>query len=216
MSKEGLPTIIGLLVFSVLAGGFGYYFTQTNLLILSGICFLLFIFSLYFFRDPIRTIPSENNIVVAPADGKVIAIEEVIEGQYIQGKAKKVAIFLSLLNVHVNYVPYQGIVDFLRYSRGKFLKANNPQASSDNASIVTGIDTDIGKVVFKQSTGFVARRIVNHLKIGDQVTTGQKFGIIKFGSRMEIFLPLDVGIKVKLGDKVRAAETILAMINDKK
>ncbi|MBN1558693.1 phosphatidylserine decarboxylase family protein [candidate division KSB1 bacterium] len=210
MSREGLPIILGLGTFCVLVGWFGLHSQTIYLLVVASIAALLLLFVLYFFRDPRRTPPNMVRGVVSPADGQVIAIDQVHEKEFIEGKATRIAIFMSLFNVHVNYVPFKGRVDYIRYNHGAFLRANLPEASTQNAHILTGLETLYGKIAFKQATGMVARRIVNHLKLDAKVETGDKFGMIKFGSRMEVYLTTSAEIKVKVGDRVRACESIIA------
>ncbi|MBN1478855.1 phosphatidylserine decarboxylase family protein [candidate division KSB1 bacterium] len=210
VSREGLSTILGLFVFGAAMGWIGLKFDILSMLILSGISGILLTFSVYFFRDPKRVPLQVKNGVVSPADGIVLEVETVQEKEFIQGEARRIAIFLSLFDVHVNYVPFGGTVDYIRYNRGSYKRANKPDASKYNANILTGIDSARGKIVFKQSAGMIARRLVNHLRLDDKVKTGQKFGMIKFGSRMEVYLPTSVHIKVSVGDRVRACESIIA------
>jgi len=210
VSREGLPTILGLTAFGFLMGIVGFQYKAFYLLALCGIVLLFALFSIYFFRDPKRVPPDRSNCVVSPADGKVIAVDVVQEKEFLDGEAKRIAIFLSLLDVHVNYVPFKGTVDYIRYNRGKFFRADRPEASVHNANILTGLETVYGKIAFKQSTGMIARRIVNYLKLDDEVGTGQKFGIIKFGSRMEVYLPPTAVLTTQVGDNVRAGESIIA------
>ncbi len=210
MNREGLSTVLVLAVFAVLMAWLGLRFNFKSLLIISGLGFVLSLFSIYFFRDPLRTPQADPLVVVSPCDGKVIEVERTMEQEFIQGEAMKISIFMSVFNVHVNYVPYAGTVEFMRYHRGKYYRADLPEASTHNVNILTGLETEHGKIAFKQATGMVARRLVNHLRLGDTVKTGQKFGIIKFGSRMEVYLPLNVNVKVKIGDHVRAGESIIA------
>ena len=212
MSKEGIPTILGLLAFAAVLIWIGILFSSTLLFGFAGVALLLAVFSAYFFRDPKRTPPKGETLVVAPADGKVIQIETVKEDEFMQDRVTKVAIFLSLFDVHVNYVPFSGKVEYIRYKRGQNLRANSENASERNANIVTGLLTPYGKLAFKQSTGMIARRLVTYLRLGDEVKTGQKFGIIKFGSRMEVFLPHNSNVQVKVGDRVRAGESIIAQV----
>ena len=214
MNREGIPTLAGLAIFSLLLGWVGLMYDFVSLLIIAGVSAALALFAIYFFRDPKRTPPDQKNVVVSPADGKIIAIDEIQEDEFIAGPAKRVAIFLSLFNVHVNYVPFTGLVDLVRFQRGSNVRADLPEASTHNVNILTGLQTEHGKLAFKQSTGLVARRLVNHLHLGDKVVTGQKFGIIKFGSRMEVYLPMHAEVTVKLGDRVTAGETIVAAFNE--
>ena len=210
MSREGIPTILGLLAFTVLVGAVGLLYNVASLIILGSISLLLLLFATYFFRDPKRVPPAQPNCVVSPADGVVIEVDTIKEDEFIEQPTKRIAIFLSLLDVHVNYAPYGGVVDFIRFQRGDNMRANLPAASHQNANILTGLETAQGRIAFKQSTGMIARRLVNHLRLGDNVETGQKFGIIKFGSRMEVFLPMHAHVNVTIGDRVRAAETVIA------
>lgn len=210
MNKDGLSTVVGFAAVSIVLFGLGYFFNHMLLTACGALVLLCAAFSIYFFRDPQRTPPAGENLVLSPCDGRVIQIENEIEPEFIQGKALKISIFMSVFNIHVNYVPFAGTVDYMRYHRGKYFRADNPKASTHNVNILTGLLTDRGKVAFKQATGMVARRLVNYLRMGDHVKTGQKFGIIKFGSRMEVFLPLNAHAAVKLGDKTRAGESIIA------
>ncbi len=215
MNKEGIPTLLGFLAFAILLFWIGSLFGSTLLFVFAAVALLLALFSVYFFRDPQRTTPAGETLVISPADGKVIEIETVKEDEFMQGRVTKIAIFLSLFNVHVNYVPFSGKVDYIRYKRGKNYRANTPDASDRNANIFTGLITPYGKLAFKQSTGMVARRLVTYLRLGDEVKTGQKFGIIKFGSRMEVFLPPHSKVEVNVGDRVRAGESIIAQVYEK-
>jgi phosphatidylserine decarboxylase len=166
-------------------------------------------FSVFFFRDPEREIPSGKGLVVSPADGKVIAIEDIDEPEFMGGPAQRISIFLSVFDVHVNRVPVEGVVNLRRYQRGRFHVASLPEASVENEQSVIGIASPWGRVLFKQIAGLIARRIVCDLQTGHRVQRGERFGIIKFGSRMEIYLPREVEIKIRLRDKVRAGESIL-------
>ena len=147
--------------------------------------------------------------MVSPADGKVIAIEEIDEPEFLGGPVQRISIFLSVFNVHVNRVPVEGVVNLYRYQRGRFHVASLPEASVENEQSVIGVTSPWGKVLFKQIAGLIARRIVCDLQVGHRVQRGERFGIIKFGSRMEIYLPREVEVKVRLRDKVRAGESIL-------
>lgn len=173
------------------------------------IAFFLTAFTLYFFRDPDRTVPQKNNIVISPADGKIILIKDVIDNKFINGKAKMLSVFMSPLNVHVNRIPVSGKVEYLKYVKGEYIAAFEDKASERNERTEIGITSEKGKVLFTQVAGFIARRIVCDLKLGDSVMIGNRFGMIKFGSRVDIIVPEQWQIKVKKGDKVSAGETIL-------
>ncbi|MDZ7370026.1 MAG: phosphatidylserine decarboxylase [candidate division KSB1 bacterium] len=215
MSREGIPTVLGLLGFAAFLAFLGWKYGNVLMLVIAGLFAGAGLFSIYFFRDPLRMPPNDPLAIVSPCDGTVIEIEKVEEPEYMQAKAERISIFMSVFNVHVNYVPYRGVVEFMRYVHGRYYRADLPQASKHNVHILTGVLTPYGKMVFKQSTGAIARRLVNHLKIGDQVQTGQKFGIIKFGSRMEVYLPACAKVNVKIGDKVTAGVSVIARIDEK-
>jgi phosphatidylserine decarboxylase len=168
-------------------------------------------FTLFFFRDPHRTVPEEPSAVVSPADGTITEIAEVEEDSYLGSRARKVGIFLSLLSVHLNRAPYSGKVEYLKYRPGRFLNAGNLESSKVNESNAIGIAAEKCKILLRQISGVIARRIVCQLKEGDCVKTGQRFGMIKFGSRTELYVPVDSGfeLRVELGQKVKAGETII-------
>ena len=172
---------------------------------------------LFFFRDPARTPPPlSDQLVLAPADGRVVIVDNAVsEPLYIGGMAQKVSIFLSLLDVHVNRIPVGGMVEHVRYIPGKYLVAWRPKASEKNERSEIGVRHPSGaRVLFRQIAGSVARRIVYYVASEDQVKAGQRFGIIKFGSRMDVFVPQDVALRVSVGDRVRAGETILGQFPD--
>lgn len=181
--------------------------TIKYLLIFSSI--LLMIFTLNFFRDPERVTPKDKNLIISPADGKIIVIKEVEENNYLHSNGKQISIFMSPLNVHVNRIPISGKVEYLKYRAGKFIKAFDDKASDENERMEIGINSPIGKVFFTQVAGFVARRIVTDLTLGDEVLCGRRFGMIKFGSRVDIVAPENFNVKAKVGDNVTAGETIL-------
>ncbi|MCU0343961.1 MAG: phosphatidylserine decarboxylase family protein [Ignavibacterium sp.] len=181
-------------------------FTRIPLLLLSA---FLIIFTLNFFRDPERTVPGKSNIVVSPADGRVLFIKDVLDENFLNSKAKMVSIFMSPLNVHVNRIPISGKVEYVKYIQGEYLAAFEDKASERNERNEIGITSPAGKVFFTQIAGFVARRIICDLKVGDLVNIGNRFGMIKFGSRVDIIVPEQWQVKVKKDDNVTAGETIL-------
>jgi phosphatidylserine decarboxylase len=166
-------------------------------------------FTLYFFRDPDRKPPGKYGIVVSPADGKVLFVKEVIAEDFIGGKANQISIFMSPLNVHVNRIPISGTVEHLEYIEGRYVAAFEDKASELNERSITGIKTQNGKILFTQVAGFIARRIINNLAIGDTVNIGERFGMIKFGSRVDVVAPLNWIPKVEKDETVAAGETIL-------
>lgn len=170
---------------------------------------LLLVFTLNFFRDPDRTPPKTENVVLSPADGKVLIIKDVFEKRYLDSEAQQVSIFMSPLNVHVNRIPISGKVEFLNYIEGEYLVAYHDKADSLNERSEIGINYGDGKLLFTQVAGFVARRIVYDLKLNDEVKIGERFGMIKFGSRVDVIIPKDWKIKVNEGETVKAGETIL-------
>ena len=209
-TKYGYSTmgIVFIVVFIliVLSIYFDNNFVRIPLIILS---VFLIIFTLNFFRDPERTVPNKSNIVVSPADGRVLFVKDVIDEKFLNGKAKMVAIFMSPLNVHVNRIPISGKVEYVKYIQGEYLAAFEDKASERNERNEIGITSPAGKVFFTQIAGFVARRIVSDLKVGDSVNIGNRFGMIKFGSRVDIIVPEQWQVKVKKDDNVTAGETIL-------
>lgn len=193
------------------------FFVRGWISILLFICGIsLVIFTFIFFRDPNRNIPSEaikfDNIVLAPADGKIVEIAEDYEKYYINNDCLRISIFLSPLDVHVNRSPVSGLVEFYKYIKGNYLVAYHPKSSELNEQSIIGVKNSYGKVVFKQIVGILARRLVCNLKVGDSIKAGEKFGMMKFGSRMDIFLDKNTQILVKIGDRVTAGETIIAKL----
>lgn len=183
-------------------------------IILLALSVLLISFTLYFFRDPVRHLPDsiKENDVISPADGKVMMIEEIEENDFFEGPAKLIAIFLSPLNVHVNRIPISGKVSYFKYIKGEFIAAYDHKSSEKNERTVIGITGKKFKVLFKQISGFVARRIVCELKTGDNVAIGEKFGMIKFGSRTDVIVPVNSLIKVSVNQSVKGGETVLAEV----
>ncbi|MBN2571551.1 MAG: phosphatidylserine decarboxylase family protein [Ignavibacteriales bacterium] len=170
---------------------------------------LIFLFTLYFFRDPERNISKKSNIIVSPADGKIIKIEEIDSNSYIKEKSHKISIFMSPLNVHVNRIPIDGKIDFLNYIPGEYLVAFHEKSDERNERNEIGIMSTYGKVYFCQIAGFIARRIECELELCQEVKMGERFGMIKFGSRVDVVVPIDWKIKVKNEQHVKAGETIL-------
>ncbi len=168
----------------------------------------------FFFRDPERKIPEGEGLFVSPADGKVILIKDVYEKDYLKSDTKEISIFMSPLNVHVNRAPCDGKVSIIKYSPGRFMAAYKDEASIKNENIVMVLDGKEGRVLVRQVAGFLARRAVCRAKVGDVLRRGERYGIIKFGSRLDVYLPKDVKIMVKLGEKVKAGETVIARYRD--
>ncbi|MEY3499930.1 MAG: hypothetical protein RL308_1599 [Bacteroidota bacterium] len=172
--------------------------------------FLLLI--LQFFRNPVRTVEINDNHIIAPVDGKVVVIEEVFEGEYFKDKRMQVSIFMSPINVHVTRYALSGKVNFSKYHPGKFLVAWHPKASEENERTTVVIESRVfGEVLYRQIAGALARRIVNYAVEGTQVVQGTDAGFIKFGSRVDLFLPLGTQINVKLNEKAIGGKTIIAI-----
>ena len=172
-----------------------------------GVTFL--VFNLNFFRDPYRNTPLLKNAVISPADGKIVIIKDLFEKRFLNCEATQVSIFMSPLNVHVNRIPIDGTVDYLNYVKGDYLVAFHEKADLRNERSEIGILSKYGKILFTQVAGFIARRIVFDIKEGDTVKAGNRFGMIKFGSRSDVIVPKGWKLNVKLGDEVTAGETIL-------
>jgi phosphatidylserine decarboxylase len=162
-----------------------------------------------FFRDPERITPKGENLIIAPADGKVVVVKKIFDNEFFHADVWQVSIFMSPLNVHVNRNPISGIVKHTRYVKGEYFAAYEDKASEKNEQMIVGVENANGKVLFKQIAGFIARRIVCQLKPGDTVNAGERFGMIKFGSRVDVFLPSSVDLRTKIGDITVAGETIL-------
>jgi phosphatidylserine decarboxylase len=173
------------------------------------------VFMCYFFRDPERTAPRDHGLFVAPADGKVIVIRESDEPEYLHAKMMQISIFMSPLNVHVNRAPHEGKVKSVVHTKGAFFAAYRDEASLRNERIDMVLETGYGDILVRQVAGFLARRAVCRVKEGDVLQRGEKYGIIKFSSRVDVYLPLSAEVKVKTGDMVRAGETVLCMTDNR-
>lgn len=183
---------------------------------LSIILAVLTIFIIYFFRDPERKIPQDQYAVVSPADGKVIDIDNALEENFLNREMKRIGIFLSITDCHVNRFPVTGRVLNTKHTTGKFFIADLKRSSSENEKLATLIETDDKQeVVIVQVAGLIARRIVSYLSVGDQLQKGDRFGMIKFGSRVDIYIPLTCEVLISNGDKVRGGETILGWLKGK-
>lgn len=212
--KEGIPSLIITLLVVALINFLTYYFCSSYAIVIwlgYALSAFLLITILQFFRSPNRTITINENNIVAPADGKVVVIEEVMETEYFKDKRLQISIFMSPINVHINRYPISGIVKYSKYHPGLFLVAWHPKSSTDNERTTIVVKHKNGQeVLFRQIAGAMARRIVNNSKENDTATQGNEFGFIKFGSRVDLLLPLSVKVKVSLEQKVIGPETIIA------
>ncbi|PJA96868.1 MAG: phosphatidylserine decarboxylase family protein [Ignavibacteriales bacterium CG_4_9_14_3_um_filter_34_10] len=169
----------------------------------------ILVFTLNFFRDPERSAPINDNYVYSPADGKVMLIKKVLPNRFLNEECWQISVFMSPLNVHVNRIPVSGKVTYLNYVKGKYLMAFNDKADLENERNEIGIESKNGKVFFTQVAGFIARRIVSELKLNQDVKQSERFGMIKFGSRVDVIVPTKWKVKVKKDENVKAGETIL-------
>ncbi len=206
IAKEGFPYLVGLGVVTAVL-----YLLSPWAAIIPGI---LFLFVAFFFRNPKRTIPADETVLVSPADGTVMYIDEIDEDMFIKGKAKRVSIFLSVFNVHLNRCPVAGEVKYIHYRPGKMIPAFKSHASDINEKNFVGIENGKLRIMVTQITGFVARRIVCWVREGDKVFKGDLFGLIKFGSCTEIIVPMGVEIAVKPGEKVVGGETVIGRLKN--
>jgi len=220
-APEGYPFIIGALLLSGVAAIIFFWVIRNGnsplvisfTLLSVGISLVIVCFMAFFFRDPDRDIPEGQGLFVSPADGKVIGIRDVSDKQFIGTEAKEISIFMSPLDVHVNRSPCDGKVVAVRYSPGAFTAAYRDDASLRNENIVMIIENTQGKILVRQVAGFIARRAVCRVGEGAVLKRGDRFGIIKFSSRVDVYLPKHAEIRVNLGDKVKAGESIIAVNN---
>ena len=213
MAPEGFKLIRGAAVIALLLavpglvlGGLGW--------ILAALGFMVLGFTVWFFRDPVRVSPADTSaLLLAPADGKVIELVKEHDSLYIKGPARRLSIFLSPLNVHVNRIPADGVVEYDRYVPGEYLVAWHPKASEKNERSEIGVRHPSGMpVLFKQIAGAVARRIVYYPRPGDHVKAGDRFGIVKFGSRMDVLVPPHIEFDVEIGQRVQAGVTVIGRL----
>lgn len=212
--KEGIPSLLITLVVIVIINGLTYSFCCSYPIVVwlgYALSAFLLITILQFFRSPSRTLVINDNQIIAPADGKVVVIEEVVETEYFKEKRLQISIFMSPINVHVNRYPISGNVKYSKYHPGLFLVAWHPKSSTDNERTTIVVEHKNGQeVLFRQIAGALARRIVNYSKQGDKAIQGEEFGFIKFGSRVDLFLPTNVKVNVALEQKVLGKQTIIA------
>ena len=210
IAREGLPFIVvglvvtAVLIFTALRWDSWWLFSTGALLA------LLTLFTIFFFRDPPRPIIVEPNLLLAPADGKIVSIDTLENHPYVGGRAVKISIFMSILDTHINRIPATGRIDYVRYNPGKFFAAFKDKASQLNEQTEIGIISQAGyKIVVKQIAGLIARRIVCKLSEGESVSVGNRFGMICFGSRADLLIPADSDLQVHMGDHVKGGLTVV-------
>jgi phosphatidylserine decarboxylase len=209
-AREGLIFIA--IAALIAAGTFAFALNRRSwpLWLLAFVLTLVALWVAYFFRDPERTGPRGDRVVIAPADGKVVLIQEVDEPAFMGGRTRRVSIFMNVFNVHVNRYPVTGTVRYVKYNPGKFLNAAVEKSSLENEQMSVGIETGGARILVRQIAGLIARRIVTYSKEGEHVEQAQRMGLIRFGSRVDVFLPLDARIDVKVGEMTIAGSTVIA------
>ena len=212
--KEGYTTIaLSILFIFILNAVIDYNYADIAWLrwLTYIVSIALFLTVLQFFRNPRRLFTAGDQLVICPADGKVVVIEETIEGEYFKDKRLQVSIFMSPVNVHINRNPISGVVKFFKYHPGKYLAAWNPKSSTENERTTVVVEHSNGTpVLFRQIAGALARRIVWYVKEGDEVEQGKEFGFIKFGSRVDVFLPIGTKVNLQLNQVVKGGITVMA------
>ena len=208
-AREGLLFI----VVAVLVAGGGYALALNRrswpLWLLAFVLTILALWVAYFFRDPERTGERGKQLVIAPADGKIVQIAVVDEPAFLQSKAQRISIFMNVFNVHVNRYPVSGTVQYVHYNKGKFINAAADKASLENEQSSVGIETESNRILVRQIAGLIARRIVTYSKAGEKVNQGDRMGIIRFGSRVDVFLPVGAKLRVAVGQATVAGVTVL-------
>jgi len=203
VAQEGYP-FIGFAAFVTLL------FTIAHFHLFALVSLVITAFTLYFFRDPSRIFSDEKDVLVSPADGKVIVIDKIFDDRFVKEHVYKVSIFMNVFNVHVNRVPFSGEVTQIHYAPGRFYSADSERGALENETCAIIVKTDNGRrMAVAQVAGLIARRIVCWAQVGDRLQRGSRYGLIRFGSRVDLYLPLQVQLEVKVGQKVRAGETIL-------
>ena len=219
IAREGYPFIAGALVLAIALYGLSSVLPSSLVIAARTIAIVSLLFALFctwFFRDPERTASADNRSLLSPADGTVIDIREVQEPLYLKTTVKRVSIFMSVFSVHVNRAPMEGMLDFVHYHPGKFISAFKEKASLDNESMFIGIKDQASSraIAVKLIAGLIARRIVMYKKAPDELQRGERIGMIRFGSRAEIYCPLSAEIMVKKGDSVTAGETVVGILKE--
>ena len=217
IAKEGYIFIFIAFILTIMSYMAYLSLQSTSFYIVSIIFALLTLFIMYFFRDPNRIFENKDGVLVSPADGKVLYVKNIGYNKFVGGDTIKIAIFLNVFDVHINRIPSDGTINYVKYNPGKFHVASVDKASEFNEQTEIGMTTISGqKIIFKQIAGLIARRIVCRIKDGDIVSAGNRFGLIRFGSRTELFVPADTEILIKAGDRVIGSETIIGQLTSNK
>jgi len=212
-ARDGYGVIAKASIIALALVVVGIYFAGLLSILFYILAAFIVVFTLYFFRDPDRITPAGDHLFISPADGKVIEIKKVTEGKYLKADATQVSIFLSPLDVHVNRIPLSGVIEYAAYIPGEYLVAWHEKASELNERSEFGVRHASGaRMFFRQITGYVARRIVFHINKGDSVIAGDRFGMMKFGSRMDLVFTDEVSLTVKVGDRVVGGQTIMGEV----
>jgi phosphatidylserine decarboxylase len=209
-AREGYPFIGGATLLALGAYALALGRRSYALWIIAVVLSVVALWVAYFFRDPERTGPRGDQFVISPADGLVLPVVNVDEPSFMHGGAQRVSIFMNIFNVHVNRYPIDGTVSYLHYNPGKFMSAHRDKASLENEQMSVGITSPRGPVLVRQIAGLIARRIVTYSRDGQQASQGARFGLIRFGSRVDVFVPPGAVIKVRPGEKVQAGTTVIA------
>lgn len=213
VSIYGLKFILAGFILTVAVGFWAAARDALPFFVIAAVFGILTLFLVYFYRNPERKIPSDENLILSIADGKVLSIES-IENDFIGGRGSKVSIFMSVVNAHINRMPVSGQLDYVKYIPGKFFKAFVDKASEENEHTEIGIIFGNNRLIFKQIAGIMARRIVCNARPQQRVKAGEIFGMIHFGSRAELFLPENIEVFVKKGDKVKAGQSVIGRLID--
>ena len=209
-AREGVPFIAGAAV--IAAGAYALALDRRSwpLWVLAFLLTVIALWVAYFFRDPERNGPRGDALVISPADGRIVHITEVDEPTFLGGRALRISVFMNVFNVHVNRYPVSGVVRYVHYNPGKFLNAAVEKASLENEQMSVGIAHGATRVLMRQIAGLIARRIVTYSKVGDEARQGERMGLIRFGSRVDVFLPTTAAIRVAVGQTTKAGMTVLA------
>lgn len=218
LHKAGYSLLLKILVFLVLLNCITFYFISNTTVVYTilGISVILYILIVNFFRFPLRHIIIDDTTILAPADGKIVVIEETEEPEYFKDRRIQVSIFMNIFNVHINWFPVNGIVKYFKYHKGNFAAAYLPKSSTENERTTIVIECKNGQtVLMRQIAGAMAKRIVSYASVGTEARQDKHAGFIKFGSRVDLFLPLDTEINVKLGQKTVGSQTLIGKLTGK-